>query len=275
MSKRKGREEEQEKVGRDEEEKEGGQVMVDMSKEEGGQEEKGGEEHEELSIMEEDGRKASKKDVGQDMDTIMQTLDALVENIVPPTATAKMPPAGEKKRKVVKAISPSSLTRRVKEGRRTRSQSALFKDLEYEFDVRKKKKVQEDVAIIVPSQFAQYEVRRDYRRRKQLSTDEVRVKILKQGFLEIFDLDTSAWPIVVPTPCPQQGAGDDCALFVCKYMECLSKKNIIGLPFSQADMDLIRGKLASAIIEEINREKPQKSSSEEAVEKIVSLFDEA
>ncbi|MQM17419.1 hypothetical protein Taro_050391 [Colocasia esculenta] len=164
LCKRKGREEEQEKVGRYEEEKEGGQ-------EEGGQEvdvmskekEKGGEEHEELSIMEEEGREASKKDVGQDMDTIMQTLDVLVENIVPPTAIAKMPPAGEKKRKVVKAISPSSLTRRVKEGRRTRSQSALFKDLEYEFDGRRKKK------------FAQYEVRRDYRGRKQLSTDEVRV----------------------------------------------------------------------------------------------------
>ncbi|MQM18233.1 hypothetical protein Taro_051219, partial [Colocasia esculenta] len=155
LSKRKGREEEKEKVGRDEEEKEG---QVDMSKEEGGQEvdvmstekEKGGEEHEELSIMEEEGREAPKKDVGQDMDTIMQTLDALVENIVPPTATSKMPPAGEKKRKVVKAISPSSLTRRVKEGRRTRSQSALFKDLDYKFDGRKKKMVQ-DVPIIVPS----------------------------------------------------------------------------------------------------------------------------
>ncbi|MQM22621.1 hypothetical protein Taro_055676 [Colocasia esculenta] len=162
--------------------------MVDRTKEEGGQEvdvmstekEKGGEEHEELSIMEEEGREAPKKDVGQDMDTIMQTLDALVENIVPPTATSKMSPAGEKKRKVVKAISPSSLTRRVKEGRRTRSQSALFKDLDYEFDGRKKKKVQ-DVPIIVPSQetqltqFAQFEVRRDYRERNELSTDEVRV----------------------------------------------------------------------------------------------------
>ncbi|MQL94002.1 hypothetical protein Taro_026650 [Colocasia esculenta] len=151
--------------------------MVDMSKEEGGQEvdvmskekEKGGEEHEELSIMKELGREASKKDVGQDMDTIMQTLDALVENIVPPTATTKMPPAGEKKRKVEKAISPSSLTRRVKEGRRTRSQSALFK----------------------------------------------------------------------------------------------------------ADIDLIRGKLAWDIIEEVNREKAHKSSGEEAAEKIVSLLDEA
>ncbi|MQM17420.1 hypothetical protein Taro_050390, partial [Colocasia esculenta] len=101
------------------------------------------------------------------------------------------------------------------------------------------------------------------------------VEFLKEGFLEIFGLDTTEWPIVVPTPCPQQGAGDDCALFVCKYMECLSKKNIIGLPFSQADMDLIRGKLAWAIIKEVNRKKAHKSSGEEAVEKIVSLLDEA
>ncbi|MQM07141.1 hypothetical protein Taro_039978 [Colocasia esculenta] len=75
------------------------------------------------------------------------------------------------------------------------------------------------------------------------------------------------WPIVVPTTCPQQGAGDDCALFVCKYMECLSKKNVIGLPFSQADMDFIRGKLASAIIQEVNGEKENKSIGEVAVEK--------
>ncbi|MQM23148.1 hypothetical protein Taro_056211 [Colocasia esculenta] len=277
--KMKGREEEQEKVGRHEEEKEGGQVMVDISKDEGGQEvdlmskekEKGGEEQEELSKIKEEGREESKKDVGQDMDTIMQTLDALVENIMPPTTTAKMPPSGEKKRKVVKAISPSSLTRRVKEARRTRSQSALLK-------------------------FAQCEVRRDYRGRKQLSIEEVwvidnfldttringdnilepkkdgwgayvnpehiisllfgkelestiidmfllllrrktedqpseyyeydclpaygKVKFLKEGFLEIFGLDTTEWPVVVPSPCPQQGARDDYALFVFKYIEC-------------------------------------------------------
>ncbi|MQM18574.1 hypothetical protein Taro_051569, partial [Colocasia esculenta] len=106
-------------------------------------------------------------------------------------------------------------------------------------------------------------------------TADNKVEFLKEGFLEIFGLDTTEWPIVVPTPCPQQGAGDDCALFVCKYMECLSKKNIIGLSFSQADMDLIRGKLAWAIIEEVNRKKAHKSSGEEAVEKIVSLLDEA
>ncbi|MQL92868.1 hypothetical protein Taro_025504 [Colocasia esculenta] len=116
--------------------------MVDMSKEEGGQEvdvmskekEKGGEEQEELSKIKEESREESKKDVGQDIDTIMQTLDALVENIVPPTATAKMPPVGEKKRKVVKAISPSSLTRRVKEARRTRSHLPSVKSVEITAD---------------------------------------------------------------------------------------------------------------------------------------------
>ncbi|MQL70300.1 hypothetical protein Taro_002615, partial [Colocasia esculenta] len=81
------------------------------------------------------------------------------------------------------------------------------------------------------------------------------VQFLKEGFLQILGLDTTKWPIVVPTTCPQQGAGDDCALF--------------------ADVDFIRGKLASAIIQEVNREKENKSIGEAAVEKIVSLSDEA
>ncbi|MQM02599.1 hypothetical protein Taro_035357 [Colocasia esculenta] len=42
-----------------------------------------------------------------------------------------------------------------------------------------------------------------------------------------------------------------------------------------ADMDFIRGKLASAIIQEVNGEKENKSIGEAAVEKIVSLSDEA
>ncbi|MQM08959.1 hypothetical protein Taro_041821 [Colocasia esculenta] len=241
---------------------EGGQE-VDMSKEEGGQEvdvmskekEKGGEDHEELPIMEDDDREASKKDVGQDMDTMMQTLDALVENIVPPTTTAKMPPVGEKKRKMVKAISPSSLIRRVKEGRRTSLPS--MKSVEIIAD--ENNFLQMRFGLLTTS----------------LIPPQLMGEISKEGFLEIFGLDTSEWPIVVPTPCPQQGVGDDCALFVCKYMECLSKKNIIGLSFSQADMDLIRGKLACAIIEEVNLEKAHKSSGEEAAEKVVSLLDEA
>ncbi|MQL71832.1 hypothetical protein Taro_004177 [Colocasia esculenta] len=212
-----------------------------MSKKEGGgqevevmstKKEKGGEEHEEIfkkkeegeedeekevdkKTEQEEGGEESRKEEGQDMDTIMQTLDKLVENIVPPTTNAKMPPAGEKKRKVGKVISPSSLTRRVKEARKTRAQLALFKDLEYKFEV------------------------------------------------------------VVPSPCPQQGPGDDCAIFVCKYMECLSQKSIIGFPFSQADMDIFRGKLAWAIIQEVNEQKAHEMTCEQAVEKDVSLFDDA
>ncbi|MQL83438.1 hypothetical protein Taro_015927 [Colocasia esculenta] len=42
-----------------------------------------------------------------------------------------------------------------------------------------------------------------------------------------------------------------------------------------ADMDFIRGKLALAIIQEVNGEKENKSIGEAAVEKIVSLSDEA
>ena len=40
-------------------------------------------------------------------------------------------------------------------------------------------------------------------------------------------------------------------------------------------MDLMRGKLASAIIQEVNGEKENRSNGEAAVEKIVSLSDEA
>ncbi|MQL89615.1 hypothetical protein Taro_022194 [Colocasia esculenta] len=74
--------------------------------------------------------------------------------------------------------------------------------------------------------------------------EEKEVNFLKNGFLQLFGLDTIEWPVVVPSPCPQQGPRDDCALFVCKYMECLSQKSIIGFPFCQADMDIFRGKLA-------------------------------
>ncbi|MQL71844.1 hypothetical protein Taro_004157 [Colocasia esculenta] len=287
------------------------------------------------------------KDEGQDMDTILQALDKLVENIVPPTASAKMPLAGEKKRIVGKAISPSSLTRRVKEARRIRSQLALLKDLEYEFEGRRNKKLQEDNPIIVSSQLSQacppqacsivsvssVEITADENNFLQRSDNILepkkdgwgayvnpehimsllfgkdlesaiiymflllmrrktedepskyydydcfpaysKINFLKKGFLELFGLDTTKWLVVVPSPCPQQGAGDDCALFVCKYMECLSQKNIIGFPFSQADMDIFRGKLAWAIIQEVNEQKAQEMTGEHVVEKNVSLLEDA
>ncbi|MQM01183.1 hypothetical protein Taro_033934, partial [Colocasia esculenta] len=97
----------------------------------------------------------------------------------------------------------------------------------------------------------------------------------KKGFLDLFGLDTTEWSIVIPNPCPQQGSGDDCALFVCKYMECLSQKTIIDFPFSQGDMDIFRGKLAWAIIQEVNEKKTQQMVCEQAEEKDISLLDDA
>ncbi|MQM18761.1 hypothetical protein Taro_051756, partial [Colocasia esculenta] len=65
-----------------------------------------------------------------------------------------------------------------------------------------------------------------------------------------------------PKPLSTTRTWDDCALFVCKYMECLSQKSIIGFPFSQADMDIFRGKLAWAIIQEVNEQKAQEMTCE-------------
>ncbi|MQM06820.1 hypothetical protein Taro_039649, partial [Colocasia esculenta] len=114
-----------------------------------------------------------------------------------------------------------------------------------------------------------------FKKKEEGEEDEKKeVNFLKKCFLQLFVVDTTEWPIVVPSPCPQQGPGDDCALFVCKYMECLSQKSIIGFPFSQADMDIFRGKLAWAIIQEVNEQKAQEMTCEQAVEKDVSLLDD-
>ncbi|MQL72616.1 hypothetical protein Taro_004956 [Colocasia esculenta] len=143
------------------------------------------------------------------MDTIMQTLDALVENIVPPTATAKMPPAEEKKSmKSVEIIADENNFLLIRFGDNifepkkdgwgaylnpehiisllfgNQLESAII-DM-FLLLLRRKKEDQ-------PSEYYEYDCLPAYGK----------VKILKQGFLEIFGLDTSAWPIVVPTPCPQ------------------------------------------------------------------------
>ncbi|MQM14580.1 hypothetical protein Taro_047510 [Colocasia esculenta] len=47
-----------------------------------------------------------------------------------------------------------------------------------------------------------------------------------------------------PDPCPQQGSGDDCAIFTCKYMECLARRDTQGFPFSHDDMPTVRAKFA-------------------------------
>ncbi|MQM17388.1 hypothetical protein Taro_050356 [Colocasia esculenta] len=55
-------------------------------------------------------------------------------------------------------------------------------------------------------------------------------------------IDAEKWPLRYPDPCPQQGLGDDCGIFTCKYMECLARRDIQDLPFSQDDMPYVRAK---------------------------------
>ncbi|MQL75590.1 hypothetical protein Taro_007937 [Colocasia esculenta] len=55
-------------------------------------------------------------------------------------------------------------------------------------------------------------------------------------------MDVEKWPLRYPDPCPQQGSGDNCGIFTCKYMECLARRDIQDLPFS--DMPNLRAKLA-------------------------------
>ncbi|MQL90405.1 hypothetical protein Taro_023000 [Colocasia esculenta] len=57
-------------------------------------------------------------------------------------------------------------------------------------------------------------------------------------------IDADKWPLRYPDPCPQQGSGDDCGIFTCKYMECLARRDIQDLPFSQDDMPYMRAKIA-------------------------------
>ncbi|MQM22325.1 hypothetical protein Taro_055376 [Colocasia esculenta] len=52
-------------------------------------------------------------------------------------------------------------------------------------------------------------------------------------------IDVDKWPLRYPDPCPQQGSGDDCGIFTCKYMECLAHRDIQDLPFSQDDMPYV------------------------------------
>ncbi|MQM12185.1 hypothetical protein Taro_045102 [Colocasia esculenta] len=57
-------------------------------------------------------------------------------------------------------------------------------------------------------------------------------------------IDADKWPLRYPDPCPQQGSGDDCGIFTCKYMECLAHRDIQDLSISQDDMPYVRAKFA-------------------------------
>ncbi|MQM15855.1 hypothetical protein Taro_048806 [Colocasia esculenta] len=57
-------------------------------------------------------------------------------------------------------------------------------------------------------------------------------------------IDTENWSLCYPDPCPQQGSGDDCAIFTCKYIECLARRDTQYFPFSQDDMPTVRARFA-------------------------------
>ncbi|MQL84865.1 hypothetical protein Taro_017383 [Colocasia esculenta] len=57
-----------------------------------------------------------------------------------------------------------------------------------------------------------------------------------KSYLKGKHIDADKWPLRYPDPCPQQGSGDDCGIFTYKYMECLARRDIQDLPFSQDDM---------------------------------------
>ncbi|MQM01747.1 hypothetical protein Taro_034495 [Colocasia esculenta] len=71
----------------------------------------------------------------------------------------------------------------------------------------------------------------------------MQVEELKR-YLKGKHMDVEKWPLHYPDPCPQQGSGDDCGIFTCKYIECLARRDIQDLPFSQDDMPNVRAKLA-------------------------------
>ncbi|MQL86609.1 hypothetical protein Taro_019140, partial [Colocasia esculenta] len=56
------------------------------------------------------------------------------------------------------------------------------------------------------------------------------------------DIDSANWSLCYLNPCPQQGSGDDCAIFTYKYMECLARRDTQGFPFSQDDMPTVRAR---------------------------------
>ncbi|MQL95837.1 hypothetical protein Taro_028506 [Colocasia esculenta] len=69
------------------------------------------------------------------------------------------------------------------------------------------------------------------------------VNILRR-YMKGRDIDSANWSPRNPDPCPQQGSGDDCAIFTCKYMECLACRDTQGFPFAQDDMPSVRARFS-------------------------------
>ncbi|MQL90375.1 hypothetical protein Taro_022969 [Colocasia esculenta] len=76
--------------------------------------------------------------------------------------------------------------------------------------------------------------------RRDIPQDVEELRIYMKGK----HIDSENWSLRYPDPCPQQGSGDDFAIFTCKYMECLAHRDTQGFPFSQNDMLTERAKFA-------------------------------
>ncbi|MQM21207.1 hypothetical protein Taro_054240 [Colocasia esculenta] len=77
------------------------------------------------------------------------------------------------------------------------------------------------------------------RRQPEIYTVDISRKYMKGK-----DIDSANWSLRYPDPCPQQGSGDNCTIFTCKYMECLARRDTQGFPFSQDDIPTVRARFA-------------------------------
>ncbi|MQL72470.1 hypothetical protein Taro_004804 [Colocasia esculenta] len=176
----------------------------------------------------------------------------------------KMEEEEEEKKRKRRQISPSSLSRRVSAGMRIRRQPECYtvcddksKKEHFEYAFRKLDRAPNEFDLIFSpmhvgmnhwallvihikeKEFHVY----DSLRSKHRADIPQYVEELKR-YLKGKHIDADKWPLRYPEPCPQQGSGDDCGIFTCKYMECLARRDIQDLPFSQDDMPLVRAKMA-------------------------------
>ncbi|MQL89010.1 hypothetical protein Taro_021581, partial [Colocasia esculenta] len=49
---------------------------------------------------------------------------------------------------------------------------------------------------------------------------------IQRTYIKGRDIDLGNWSLRYLDLCPQQGSGDDCIIFTCKYMECLARRTL-------------------------------------------------
>ncbi|MQL99855.1 hypothetical protein Taro_032579, partial [Colocasia esculenta] len=63
------------------------------------------------------------------------------------------------------------------------------------------------------------------------------VDILRR-YMKGRDIDIASWSLCYLDSCPQQGLGDGCTIFTCKYMDCIARRDTQGFPTD--DMPIVR-----------------------------------